>query len=136
MGNISQKTEKDEALANVLNDPSVFGVPFQHRKRGVETKIIVGDTPAEQDRTLIQNLAMAHHFLCELKSGKHFDEIAVANNVSKRRMMQIINFAFLAPDLVQSIFQGKQPQSLTSKYLQRNPLPINWAEQRQIIQAL
>ena len=102
-----------------------FDAPFQHRKRGVETKIILGDTPVEQDKTLIQNLAMAHYYLNEIKSGKHIDEIATASNTSKRRIMQIINLAFVAPDIVKSIFQGKQPCGLTTKYLQRHPLPDN-----------
>lgn len=118
--------------ADLLN----FVVLFQHRKRGVETKIILGDAPAEQDKTLIKNLAIAHHYLNEVKSGKNFNQIADENNVSKRRIMQIINLAFIAPDIVQSVIQGKQPTGLTSDYLQRNPLPTNWAKQRQIIQSL
>ncbi|MCZ4271292.1 hypothetical protein [Maritalea porphyrae] len=72
----------------------------------------------------------------EIESGKHIDEIATASNTSKRRIMQIINLAFVAPDIVKSIFQGKQPCGLTTKYLQRHPLPADWQEQRKIIQAL
>jgi site-specific DNA recombinase len=113
-----------------------FDAPFQHRKRGVETKIILGDTPVEQDKTLIKNLAMAHHYLNEVKSGKHFDEIAADCKVSKRRIMQIINLAFLAPDIVQSIMQGKQPTDLTSNYLVRHPLPADWQQQRKTIKTL
>jgi site-specific DNA recombinase len=34
--------------------------PFQLRKRGVETRIVMADTPAGQDETLIRNIARAH----------------------------------------------------------------------------
>ena len=79
---------------------------------------------------------MAHHYLNEVKSGKHFDEIAADCKVSKRRIMQIINLAFLAPDIVQSIMQGKQPTDLTSNYLVRHPLPADWQQQRKTIKTL
>jgi hypothetical protein len=44
--------------------------------------------------------------------------------------------AFLAPDLMRSILIGSQPLELTSEWLQRNPLPAEWQEQRRIIASL
>ncbi|SEM27721.1 hypothetical protein SAMN05443999_11821 [Roseovarius azorensis] len=41
-------------------DRLVSGHPFQHRKRGVETKIVLADAPAGRDETLIRNIARAH----------------------------------------------------------------------------
>jgi hypothetical protein len=38
--------------------------------------------------------------------------------------------AFLAPDIVQAILDGRQPSDLTWKKLTRH-IPLNWVEQRQ-----
>ncbi len=111
-------------------------VPFQNRKSGVGAKLIIGDAAAQRDITFIQKLPMAHHYLNEIESGKPIAEIATASNTSNRRIMPIIEFAFLAPDIVKSIFQGKEQHGLTSKYLQRHLLPADCQKQRQVIQAI
>lgn len=130
-----------EALANLVGVGFIhicpnavkFDLPFKYRKRGAETKFIMDDAPAERDHVLIQNLAKANCYLEAIKGGRTFDEVAKANNTTARRFMQVIDFAFLAPDIVKSIMQGKQAVGLTSEYLQRHSLPANWHDQRQII---
>jgi len=72
---------------------------FQHRKRGVETKLIIGNEPAEIDETLLRNIARAHRYFDLVRSGKTFGEIAESEGVSKRRIQQLIELAFLAPDI-------------------------------------
>ena len=47
--------------------------PFQMRKRGVETKLIIGDAPTGQDETLIRNIAKAHYWFAQIKSGKKYN---------------------------------------------------------------
>lgn len=42
---------------------------------------------------------------------------------------KFIRVAQLAPDLVEAILNGRQPQPLTLSQLMR-PFPDNWAEQR------
>lgn len=72
----------DRLDADVLTKP----VPFQLRKRGVETKLVLSDAAAERDDTLIRNVARAHKWFNEIKAGRSFDEIATAEGVSKRRV--------------------------------------------------
>ena len=50
--------------------------------------------------------------------------------------MQIIDLAFLAPPIVQSIVTGDQPLALTTKWLSANPMPSDWQAQRRIVAAL
>ena len=50
--------------------------------------------------------------------------------------MQIIDLAFLAPTIVQSIVTGDQPMGLTTKWLSNNPMPSDWLAQRQIMTTL
>jgi site-specific DNA recombinase len=50
--------------------------------------------------------------------------------------MQVIDLAFLAPDILKLIVQGDQPLGLTAKWLGINPMPSDWQAQRRIVAAL
>ncbi len=67
-----------------------------------------------------------------LRLGQSFGEIAVHAKVSARRVQQLMDHAFLAPDITRSIIAGKQSHGLTTEYLQRSETPANWAEQRKL----
>ncbi len=124
--------------ADALNaDALDFTVPFQFRKRGVETRLVIGgaDTRAI-DATLLRNIARAHRFYGLIKRGETFEAICASENVSRHRMMQIIDLAFLAPDIVRAIALGDQPLRLTTKWLEKNPMPTDWQAQRAITEKL
>ncbi len=124
---------EDELNPDVL----MFILPFQFRKRGVETKLTIGSAHSKQaDTTLIRSIAKAHQYYDAIKHGQTFEDIAASENLSKRRIMQVIELAFLAPDIVKLIVQGEQPLSLTAKWLGINPLPPDWQAQRRIVAAL
>ena len=118
-------------------DALTFTTGFQYRKRGVETKLIIGAGPVKsRDEVLIRNVAKAQQFYDAIKQGQSFEEIAKTENLSTRRVMQIIDLAFLAPTIVQSIATGDQPMGLTTKWLSNNPMPSDWLAQRQVITTL
>ena len=103
----------------------------------METKLVIGaETSQPIDATLIRSIAKVHQYYDAIKSGQTFEEIAKTENLSKRRIMQVIDLAFLAPEIVKQIVQGDQPSSLTAKWLGINPLPSDWQAQRRIIAAL
>lgn len=110
--------------------------PFQLRKRGVGTKLILGDSPTGIDERLISNIARAHHWFGQIRSGKTFAEIAAAEATSKRRIQQMIDLSFLAPDIVRDALEGKQPLGFTSDWCLRHTLPSDWDEQRRILATL
>ena len=117
-------------------DALAKSVPFQLRKRGVETKLVLADAPAGRDDTLVRNIARAHHWFNEIKAGRSFDEIAVAEGISKRRVQQMIDVAFLAPDIVRDVLDGKQPLGFTSDWCKTHALPSDWNDQRRMVSAL
>ena len=47
-----------------------------------------------------------------------------------------IRYAFLAPDIVRTVVDGRQPVGLTSSYLPHHPLPDDWEEQRALVATL
>ena len=110
--------------------------PFQLRKRGVETKLVLSDTPGGLDEVLIQNIAKAHLWFEQIKAGRTLSEIAKAEGTTNGRLYQVINLAFLAPDIIRDVFDGKQPLGLTSDWCVRHTLPSNWQDQRALIATL
>ena len=107
-----------------------FGDPFQMRRRGVELKLHLGEAPAEIDRTLVQNIMKGRSWLAMVIAGKTFSEIADTEGVSKRRVQDVVNLALLAPDVLDSIAAGEQPDGLTTDYLIKARFSAVWSEQR------
>ncbi|MDZ5699850.1 hypothetical protein [Chelativorans sp. M5D2P16] len=134
-----------DAVAGILGVPATtlnaerlrLAASFQFRKRGVETKLVIGRAATKAvDKTLIRNIARAHRCYDAIRQGRTIYEIAAAENTSKPRILQLIDLAFLAPDIVQAIILGDQPVGLTSQWLQRNALPPDWQVQRRLIATL
>lgn len=131
-------------MAHLLNaDPddmmqSALSVtaPFQLRKRGVETKLIFADAPQNRDETLIKNIAKAHQWFEHVKAGATLSEIAKADGTSNRRVQQMIDLAFLAPDILRDVLNGSGPMGLTSDWCMRHALPADWSEQRALLATL
>ena len=122
---------------DALNEHSLtITTNFQLRKRGVETKLILADVPTGQDDKLIRNIASAHAWFKQIKSGATFDQIADAEQTSKRRVQQIIELAFLAPDIIRDVLEGKQPVGFTSDWCVRHSIPSDWNAQRDLLQSL
>jgi DNA invertase Pin-like site-specific DNA recombinase len=122
---------------NQFNDDALtFSLPFQTRKRGVETKLIIGHVAPDKDKTLIRNLAIAHKWLKMIKTGKTLDTICDEFQTTRRRIQQMLQFTFLAPEIVQMIVEGRQPFGLTSAWIERTSLPQDWQDQRELIATL
>ncbi len=52
----------DVDQARVAEDLLTIASPFQHRKRGVETKLTIDNEPEKTDETLLRNIARAQVF--------------------------------------------------------------------------
>lgn len=145
-GSVTITINREETAAQLTIDPVlinedllIFDTPFQRRKRGVESKFTIGSQFTNHDEILVRNLAQAHHFMEQLKSGMNPDQIvqdySVKSNttISSRRVLHLIKLACLAPDITDMILKGLQPYGLTSAKLLKSPLPSNWEEQREIV---
>ena len=110
--------------------------PFRMRRRGVELKLHLGDPPPETDQTLVRNIVKARRWLAMIIDGKAFSEIAEEEGTSKRRVQDVVDLAMLAPDVLDAIAAGEQPDGLTTDYLIKPCFPAIWSEQRQQFAAL
>ena len=132
------------ALASALGFPAdalradalVMQRPFRLRRRGVETKLMLGEPARPLDYALIRNVARAQEWLAAIQRGLTFEQVAVAGGCSKNRILQMVHLAFLAPDIVSDILRGAQPIGLTSEWLKTHDLPACWQAQRCLIAAL
>ena len=123
-------------LSDVPQGHLAIIAPFQLRKRGDETKLIFADAQQERDEVLIKNIAKAHQWNQLIKAGKTLSEIADAADTSNHRVQQMIELAFLAPNIVKDVLAGQQPSGFTSNWFRTHGLPINWQDQRDLLATL
>jgi hypothetical protein len=80
-------------------------------------------------------LAKAQDWAGRLTSGRSQSILAIAKDeeVTPGYVARVIQLAFLAPDIVQRIAAAEHPVTLNAQRLIKAvPLPIDWAEQRQL----
>ena len=106
---------------------------FQLRRKGVETKIILGGEPPELDEVLIRNIVKARNWFEAIKRGETFAKIAAREGISKRRIQDVVDLAFLAPDILQQVIAGTLPLQAASDVLIKRGVPGRWTEQRLLI---
>ena len=111
-------------------------LPFSRRRRGVETRMVIGTPQPAHDDILIANIARGERWRVALCNGNSLTTIAARDGITEKYLGQMLCFAFLSPKLVRAILDGRQPPELTTNWLRRHGLPMFWAEQDRIIAQL
>jgi hypothetical protein len=125
----------DNTASNILT----IERPVTFKRRGVETKLIIGEAANAagfRDRPLIDAVTTANAWFTALKSGEAESVRALADrhSVDKGDVSRILPLAFLAPDIVDTILDGRQPVDLTAYRLKRlRDLPPLWEDQRRLL---
>jgi hypothetical protein len=105
------------------------------RLRDRKDIIIPGDAgtpPRRLDRSLVLAVARGRTWAAALRRGEYADTAAIAGEcgLGESYVRRILRLAYLAPDIVEAIAEGRQPRGLTLQRL-LSPAPLAWAEQRQ-----
>jgi site-specific DNA recombinase len=114
-------------------------VPVRMKKRGVELKLVIGDQPgsgAKVDLVLLKTIARAHRWFDSLVSGEaqSLNALAAREGVTRHFVGSIIRLAFLAPEIVELIAQGKRPPELSTELLTKHTkLPNDWDDQKRLL---
>ena len=109
------------------------------QRAGREMRMIVQNTENQRapDPALLRALARAHDFRERLMRDPHLSahDIARAEGVSAAYIYATLRLAWLAPDIVEAIVNGRQPPRLTATELFRlsGHLPLGWPQQRTLI---
>ena len=84
----------------------------------------------EANGPLVSALAKAHRWQEQLESGQYagLEELAAANGVDRTYVGRILRLTSLAPDIVERILDGDEPDGISLRRLQQD-LPVVWAEQ-------
>jgi hypothetical protein len=112
-------------------------VPFVIRKRGGRKLVITPEgveaipTPrARVDSALLKALGRGFRWRKLLETGEYttIEEIAEAENINSSYVSRVLRMTLLAPEIVEAILAGRQPESLTMARAMR-PFPWDWARQ-------
>ena len=112
-------------------------VPFTIRKRGGRKLIITPDgveavpvPRARVDSALLKALARGFRWQKMLQEGDYqtLEEIADAENINPSYVSRLLRMTLLAPDIVEAILAGRQPDGLTMARAMQ-PFPVEWQRQ-------
>ncbi len=95
-------------------------VPLVFRKHGGRKMVIAPDgemwepQPPLVDSALVKALARAFRWRRLLEDGVYatFDELAKAERVSQSHVSRVLRLTLLAPDIVEAILDGRQPEAV------------------------
>jgi site-specific DNA recombinase len=84
------------------------------------------------DRALVRAVCIAREWRRKLESGEvaTTKELARLEGLCHRHTGRLLPLAYLAPDLVEAIVQGRQPRAMTLQAFTETPLPRDWEDQR------
>jgi DNA invertase Pin-like site-specific DNA recombinase len=126
-----------EADGSNLKDALSISTPIKLRRRGVEMRLILdplGHTsePPKPDTALVKMIANAYQWWEDLITHRFPTMRALAQTYDKdeRYVAHVLQLAFLAPVMVETIVAGTQPVEMTAQRLIAQPyLPPSWAHQ-------
>ena len=90
--------------------------------------------PTTPDRALVRAICVARWWRQRLESGEVAStlELARLEGLCNRHAGRLLPLAYLAPDLVSDIMEGRQPAAMTLQALTERPLPKAWDAQHQL----
>jgi hypothetical protein len=120
-------------------------IPLKIRKRGA-SKVVVrpdgqievpGKVATQHDQPLLVALTRAFYWQQMIDDGVvgSGSEIAQREGLHHSTVNELLRLTLLEPAVIQSILAGQQPRCMSLLWFQRNPLPTEWAAQREVIAA-
>jgi len=105
-------------------------IPLKMRKRGGRRTMISPDVlavPPRLDVTLVKALARAHRWRRMLEDGSYstIKELAASEKINASYMCRVMRLTLLAPDLVEAILDGRQPEGMTLPALMKG-VAVEW----------
>ena len=88
------------------------------------------------DLVLLKTIARAHQWFDQLLSGEaeSLAAIAAREGLNYRFVGKTIRLAFLAPEIIEAIADGRQPPEISTELLTtRIRLPLDWRDQKRLL---
>lgn len=117
----------------------VVPISLKHRQSAI---LIATDDnhsarPAMPDRALVRGVCLAREWRRRLETGEVSTtlELARREGLCQRQTGRILPLAYLAPDLVTMILEGRQPRAMSLQALTGKPLLRAWDDQRRLFES-
>jgi hypothetical protein len=125
------------ARADLELDTLTIRIPMRLQRRGGRKLIMTPEgvaAPApkpSRDETLVKALVRAHRWRRRIESGqaKSITELAEQKGVTIAYVCRLLPLTCLAPDIIETILDGRQPRGLRLAEMLGNG-PMAWSEQR------
>jgi hypothetical protein len=122
--------------------PIVLTIAMNLKRCGGEMRLIIPGWAAIDQRrqpipSLIKAVSRAGDWVRRMEADecKHQRDLAKATRLEPRYINAILRVAFLAPEIVEAIIDGRQPPDLTLGSL-TGALPMSWQQQKKLISFL
>ena len=112
-------------------------IPLCIRKRGGRKTMIAPDVlamPARVDVTLVKALARAFRWRRMLEDGSYntIKDLAAAEKINASYLCRVLRLTLLAPDVVEAILDGRQPEGITLPALMEG-VAVEWSLQNEAL---
>ena len=133
-------SEASRATLILDGDCLVVQVPLRIKRRQGRKEIIVPggvesvvNNQACTNQTLAVTIARAHRWQELLESGRYASvrQLALDAGVDNSYLARMLRLTLLAPDLIEAILDGTEPDSLSLEKLYQ--APVVWGEQREML---
>lgn len=109
-------------------------IPLSVKPRGGRKAMVTPGVLAlerRQDITLIKAVARAFRWRRMLEIGQFatIKDLAAAEKINSSYVSRLLRLTLLAPDIVEAILDGGQPEEMTLPSLME-PFPVEWERQR------
>lgn len=130
----SARAGRDECERNL----TVLIIPARLKRTGIEMRMVIedGSESANVDPGLVRLLLRAHAIRARLLQDPSLTlrEIAAEERVSSSYVSRLVRLAFIAPDILTAILNGRHPPHLTANRLMDDTrLPLDWRAQRELL---
>jgi site-specific DNA recombinase len=117
------------------NDLISLTIEARRKRCGGEVHLVVPPqysvSPGTPKPPLIKAVARAHGWYEKVIQGDALDIRSLAGQagLTERYVGKVFACAFLAPDIIEAVLEGRQPRDLTFAKLSQY-IPLSWSEQR------
>jgi site-specific DNA recombinase len=119
-------------------DIIILTVTVAFKRSGFELRLVVPgkETATRPDQSLVRLIARAHQMRDRLVADpdQTITQLAEQERLTASYLTRLLRLAFLAPDIITAVLEGRQPVELSANKLMADTrLPIDWSGQRQAL---
>ncbi len=135
------KIRQNGAVVQLEDKKMTTLIPVKIKWHGGRKKVIpaatLPDQQPEHDASMLVALSRAYHWQRLLDAGivDSGSDIARREGLHQTTVNALLRLTQLSPTLVRDILNGRQPKTLSMRWLKTNELPWDWDDQRALFGA-